>query len=123
MKIKNSAFSAFLFCILAFNCSSANATLICENLPISNESSFFCKTPRMFSYYSLTIRTVAGLSPIIIEVQAYHTIESIKGQIYNKTGFKVENMMLFHAGKRLEDGRTLDDYNIGRGSTLHLIMR
>nr|CEL64732.1 TPA: Ubiquitin, related [Neospora caninum Liverpool] len=73
--------------------------------------------------FNLQVKTMSGKTVVLDNVQASDSILDIKRRVEQREGIPVDQQRLVFNGKQLENGKTVQDYNLSENSVLHLVLR
>lgn len=72
--------------------------------------------------FHVIVNTLTGRD-ILIYTSPSDTVDKLKSLVQDKEGIPPDQQRMIHRGRQIEDGRTLQDYNITTRARVHLVLR
>ncbi|TPX54110.1 hypothetical protein PhCBS80983_g06050 [Powellomyces hirtus] len=91
--------------------------------PLRDASTTTTTTPTTDTDIELTIKPLKGVAPFTVRAARLGPIGDIKARIATASGIPVAAQRLVYKGKGLVDSKTLLDYDIAQGATVHLMSK
>lgn len=108
--------------LLTQSCTSNRLPFLGGSRAIVRPSSALTTALDLRGGMQLFVKTLTGKT-VSIEIEEGESIEDVKAKIAEKEGIPPEQQRIIFGGQQLQDGKTVDDYNIGDDATLHLVLR
>uniref|UniRef100_M4BXH5 Ubiquitin-like domain-containing protein n=2 Tax=Peronosporaceae TaxID=4777 RepID=M4BXH5_HYAAE len=70
----------------------------------------------------IQIKTLTGRKQTF-NFEPDNTILHVKQALQEKEGIQVDQIRLIYSGKQLADDKTLQDYNVEPGGTIHMVLQ
>ncbi len=64
-----------------------------------------------------------GKNVAVNELKGSDKVSSLKERLFKTTGIQMERQRLLYGGRQLENDKTMADYKISKGATVHMVVR
>ena len=73
--------------------------------------------------FQIFVKATDGRTTYDVTIGASNTVDQLKSFIQVSRGIPPDQQRLIFEGRQLEDGRTMSDYNITEGNTIHMVLK
>lgn len=108
--------------LILFSVNATKNNFLNKNIVLPKPTTINTKLFQLRGGMQLFVKTLTGKT-VTIDVEEGESIEDVKAKIAEKEGIPPEQQRLIFGGQQLQDGKTIDDYDVGDDSTLHLVLR